>query len=465
MSRLTRKLIVQITLTLCVVFTLSFAVNTYLLPKYFLYEKKNKLDELVTELKQMDFKTLAGNIDAIEDHNQVTIVFSSLSESVDDLNSSLLLQLNRKGITLSKFWLTEENIVILREGGRVNKIFDQAKLKSSFLVNFVTIGNTVFAVGESISHSAETIQIVNRFNAYLWIGMFLLLILLSVLYTKRIVKPLAALVKTAEAISNLTFSKTDIRTGDEIESLARSINQMSDNLKEAHQSLEAKNANLRHFISDISHELKTPLALIHAYASGLQDGLDDGTYSAVIRKQSEEMAGLIDRLLELSRLQEETYLFEPVDFKSLLAETTAAYHNAFRQQNIKLHLDMHLTEDIWVKADRRKLESVLNNWMTNAMIYTSGDYVNIKVETKENALHFQISNPTNTANEAEWERVWEPFYVLESSRSKKFSGTGLGLSITRTILQQHKASFGLSVQGEIVTFYFVLPILYGKFPL
>lgn len=459
MSRLARKLIVQITLTLCVVFTLSFAVNTYLLPKYFLYEKKNKLDKLVTELKRMEFKTLVEYIDAIEDHNQVTIVFSSLSESVNDLNSDLLVQLNRKGIALSKFWLTEESIVILHEGGRVNKLFDQAKLKSSFLVNFVTVGGSVFAVGESISHSADTIQIVNRFNAYLWIGMFLLLVLLSVLYTKRIVKPLAVLNKTAEAISNLTFSKTDIRTGDEIESLARSINQMSDNLKEAHQSLEAKNSNLRQFISDISHELKTPLALIHVYASGLQDGLDDGTYPAVIRKQSEDMAGLIDRLLELSRLQEESFLFEPVNFKSLFDETMAAYHNAFRQQNIELHLDMDVTDDIWIMTDRRKLESVLNNWMTNAMKYTSGDYVKIKIETKENALHFQISNPTNTAKEVEWERIWEPFYVLESSRNKKFSGTGLGLSITRTILQQHNASFGLSVQDETVTFYFVLPIL------
>ncbi|UKS23837.1 HAMP domain-containing histidine kinase [Paenibacillus sp. HWE-109] len=457
MSRLTRKLITQISLTLCVVFLLSFSVNTYLLPKYFLYEKKNKLDELVTALEHMELKTLVAQLETIAEHNQVTIVASSLSESVNDLNSDLLVQLNRKGITLSKFWLTEESMVILREGGRVNKIFDQVKLKSSFLVNFVTVGDTVFAVGESISHSEDTIQIVNRFNAYLWIGMFVLLVLLSVLYTKRIVKPLAELNQAAEAISRLTFIKTDIRTGDEIESLAHSINQMSDNLKEAHQSLEAKNANLRHFISDISHELKTPLALIHVYASGLQDGLDDGTYAAVIRKQSEDMSGLIDRLLELSGLQEDTSLFEPVDFKKLFMETIAVYGNAFRQQGIELQLDVALNEDIRVMADRRKLQSVLNNWMSNAMKYTSGSFVTIKVETKEDVLHFQISNPTHAAKEAEWDRVWEPFYVLESSRSKKFSGTGLGLSITRTILQQHQASYGLTVRDGIVTFYFALP--------
>ncbi|OCT11865.1 two-component sensor histidine kinase [Paenibacillus pectinilyticus] len=459
MSRLTRKLLVQITLTLCVVFLLSFAVNTYLLPKYFLYEKKHKLDELVTELKPMDLKVLSGQMSAIEEHHQVTIVVSSLSESVDDLNSDLLTQLGRKGITLSKFWLTEDSVRILREGGRVNKIFDQAKLKSSFLVNFMSVDGSVIAIGESISHSADTIGIVNRFNAYLWIAMFLLLVLLSVLYTKRIVKPLADLMQTAESISNLTFSRSNIQTGDEIESLARSINQMSDNLREAHQTLEAKNANLRHFISDISHELKTPLALIHVYASGLQDGLDDGTYASVIRKQSEDMAGLIDRLLELARLQEETLLFEPLAFQSLLQDTMAAYHTAFRQMGLELRVDMAVKEEMWVMADRGKLESVLNNWITNAMTYTSSDYVSIKVETIENAVRFQISNPTQHTKEADWARVWEPFYVLESSRSKKFSGTGLGLSITRAILQQHNASFGLTVEEGMVTFYFVMAVL------
>ncbi|MGG1553717.1 sensor histidine kinase [Paenibacillus ferrarius] len=458
MSKLTRKLLTQITLTLSVVFLLSFAVNTFLLPRYFLYEKKNNLDALVTELQPMHLQTIVDRMDAIEKDEQVTLVVSSLSQPVDDLNNNLLLQLNRKGITLSKFWLTEESIATLREGGRVNKIYDQSKLEISFLVNYVSVDGSVLAVGESISHSADTIRIVNRFNAYLWVGMFVLLVLLSVIYTKRIVKPLASLVGTAEEISHLTFSKSDIRTGDEIESLAQSINQMSDSLREAHQSLEEKNANLRHFISDISHELKTPLALIHVYASGLQDGLDDGTYAAVIRKQSEEMAGLIDRLLELSRLQVETFHLEPVEFKSLLSETLEAYATAFHQHNIALQVDMGLADEVWVMADRRKLSSVLHNWLSNAMKYTNdGDFVAIKAEVAENALHFGISNPTQRTNEAEWARVWEPFYVLESSRSKKSSGTGLGLSISRAILQQHNARFGLTVKDGVVTFYFVLP--------
>ncbi|MCM3272983.1 sensor histidine kinase [Paenibacillus elgii] len=458
MSKLSRKLILRIALVICAVCALSMVANTFLLPDYFLYQKKLKLGELTSQLAVMDYRELVPQIEHLEAEHQVTIVYASLSDTTEGVNSWLKERLNRKGIALSKFWLTEESIAKLREGGRVNKIYNQSKLKSSYLVNFFPVGSNVFAIGESISHSSDTIGIVNRFNAYLWIGALILLILLCALYAARIVKPLARLNETAEAISNLSFTKADIKTGDEIESLAHSINVMSDKLEDAHRALEVKNANLRTFIADISHELKTPLSLIQVYASGIKDGLDDGTYADVIRKQSEEMAAMIDRLLELSRLQTEPYRYEPIDFRQLLAETLDAYRPAFRQQGLTLEVDDRLQMEAWVSADRRKLETVLHNFMTNAMKYTTGKRVGITVEAQADSVSFRIANGTDIAEEAGWESVWEPFYVMESSRSKKFSGTGLGLSIAKTILQNHQASFGVHVREGIVEFDFSLPL-------
>jgi signal transduction histidine kinase len=458
MSKLSRKLIIQITTALCVVFVLSFAVNTYFLPKFFLYQKKNKLAELSFELISIPYSSLVQQIGEMEEQYEVTIAYTTLSDPVDDVNNKLLLQFNRKGIALGKFWLTEEGIAKLRDGGQVNKIYDQSKLKSSFLVNFLSVGSSVFAVGESISNSSETIQIVNLFNMYIWLGMLLLLIVLSALYTARIVKPLGKLNETAEAISHLSFTKVDIQTGDEIESLARSINRMSDNLEEAHKSLEAKNANLQTFIADISHELKTPLSLIRVYASGLQDGLDDGTYANVIQQQSDAMSVLIDRLLELSRLQEEIYRFEAINFKHLLAETIEAYRTPYYQCGLELEANIQLPTETWVMADRSKLESVLHNWLMNAMKYTSGVRVTVTSVIKGDSVCFEIANSTDLGEDMPWNLVWEPFYVMESSRSKRFSGTGLGLSISRTILQKHKAQFGLEVRDGVIAFYFQMPL-------
>lgn len=237
------------------------------------------------------------------------------------------------------------------------------------------------------------------------------------------------------------------------------INRMSDKLQDAHQSLEDKNANLRTFIANISHELKTPLSLIRGYASGIKDGLDDGTYADVIRQQSEEMADMVERLLELSRLQVEPYQFGPIDFRQLLMETLDAYRSAFRQQELVLEVDDRLLKETWVRADQRKLESVFHNFIMNAMKYTTDNRISLALETKNDSVYFRIANGADTEDEAKWEQVWEPFNVMESSRSKKFSGTGLGLSIARTILQNHHASFGLLAREGVVEFYFSLPLL------
>lgn len=459
MSKLSYKLITQITLSLCVVFIITFAMNTYFLPKYFLYQKKEKLAALTTELSELPVGALNVQIPAMEQRNHVTIVYTPMSQSINDLNDQMIFQFDRKGITLSKFWLTEENVHLLREGKRVNKLFDQAKLKSSFLVNFLPSGGNVLAVGESISYSTETIGIVNRFNLYIWSGMLLLLILLSALYTARIVKPLAQLNETAKSIADLSFVHADIRTGDEIESLADSINKMSDKLKASQHSLEVRNTNLRTFITDVSHELKTPLSLIQAYAAGIQDGLDDGTFAEVIKRQSEEMGSMISQLLELSKLQTESYELEPTEFHQLSTSTIEDYHIIFRHKNLELIIEDELPPEVWVMADRRKLESVLRNLLTNAMKYTKGNWVTVTSEVRSDAVHFRIANEADTSDKDRWERVWEPFFVMEESRSKQLSGTGLGLSITGTILQKHNASYGHKVGEDRVEFYFSINLI------
>ncbi|ACT01678.1 sensor histidine kinase [Paenibacillus sp. JDR-2] len=459
MSKLSYKLITRITLTLVTVFILTFAMNTYFLPKYFLYQKKEKLASLTAELSSVPANALDSLVQKLEQTRGVTIVYTSMTQNADDLNDQILRQLNRKGITLSKFWLSEENVALLREGKRVNKLYDQAKLKSSFLVNFLPSGGNVLAVGESISYSKETIGIVNRFNLYIWASMLLLLIILSALYTARIVKPLEKLNDTARSIADLSFTHANIRTGDEIESLAGSINRMSDKLKASQQSLEARNANLRTFIADISHELKTPLSLIQAYAAGIQDGLDDGTYAEVIGRQTKHMAGMIDQLLELSRLQTEVYELMPTEFRRLLTTTIDDYRAAFRHKNMELIVDDKLPGEAWVMADNRKLESVLRNLLSNALKYAEGEWVRVAAEVQSSAVHFSILNEADTSQEAKWGQVWEPFFVLEESRSKQLSGTGLGLSITASILRKHHANYGHVAQDGRVEFYFSLSVM------
>ncbi|MCR8645986.1 HAMP domain-containing histidine kinase [Paenibacillus sp. N1-5-1-14] len=458
MNKIGKKLIVRILLALCIVFVLSFVVNTFFLPKYFLYEKKNSLAQLTTQLEQMDTTNLVFQAEKLEKRHGVTIVMTELWGSNEQINYVLKEQLNRKAITLSKFWVTDENLAQVRDGRLVKKIFSQDKLKSSFLVTFMKKDHYIIAVGESISHSADTIQIVNKFNLYIAIGAVVMMVVLSWLFTQQIVKPLAKLKQTAEDISNLKFNKVQIETGDEIEALARSVNKMSDKLELAQHALEERNENLRTFIADISHELKTPLSLIKAYGAGIRDGLDDGTYVNVIEEQADNMSILVDKLLELSRIQTEQYVMQAFDFGELLDKTLSKYQLALQQQGLEITVDRTDLKAPQVWACKPKIEMVLNNFITNAIKYTNDSHIRILVKNEADHLLFTIRNGIKPQNgdSKQWENIWEPFYVMEGSRNKKLSGTGLGLSIVRSILDKHQSRYGVNVEDDQIQFYFTL---------
>lgn len=458
MNKLSRKLFVRFSLIVCLVVLLTYLANTFLLPKYYLHQKKANLAELTAMLDKMEGNELLSDIRRLEQAYGVTIVHVPFMMHIDELNENVKLALGRKGITLSKFWITDDNVAKLAQQETVHKIYSQAKLKSSFLVTFMNKENELYAIGESVAHSDETLQIVNRFALFISAGALLVTLLLSAWSARRILRPLAELKETAEDIAELSFRKADIQTGDEIESLAASVNAMSDKLERAHRELHSRNENLRGFISDISHELKTPLALIKAYAAGIKDGLDDGTYTTVIENQADDMTRLVERLLELSRLQAETYQMTSFDFMELLAETVGKYRAAMTQQGLTVAVDDGGISQMHVIADRAKIEIVLNNLITNAIKYASGTDICITVRLQDSRFTFSIQNSTGEWSEAELERIWEPFSVAERSRSKQLSGTGLGLSLVRTIMQKHDAPYGVTASEGMIEFYISLPV-------
>ena len=122
------------------------------------------------------------------------------------------------------------------------------------------------------------------------------------MFSKRVISPLEELSELTKDIALLNFKKVHIRTGDEIEDLSNSINVMSEQLEIAHNKLEDKNENLKHLIATISHEFKTPLALIKAYSIGVNDGIDDGSYTEVILEQVDNISKLVDDMLLLSKI-------------------------------------------------------------------------------------------------------------------------------------------------------------------
>jgi signal transduction histidine kinase len=457
MSKLSRKLTVYIVLVVCAVFVLSLLVNTLFVPKYVLYKERKELETITKELQVMPLQESIEYAKQLNEENHITVVYESYDTSLDGLNERLRNSFVKQRVTLNKFWITEKKLAQVEQSGIVSELYDQEKLKSSFLVTLMKKDDMLFVVGKSIAHVAGTIQTVNNFNIYITISGVLLAMVLARTFSKRIVSPITELQYVAKDIAELTFSKACIQTGDEIEALASSINEMSEKLQEAQKELERKNNHLQRFLADISHELKTPLAVVKAYVAGIQDGLDDGTYLYIIQQQTDDMTRLVEELLRFSKLQTETYVMEECNLEELLHDVVKKYELTIQQQRLSVHtkketLDVNCT----VIGDKKKLGTVIDNIVSNAVKYSTNHRIDVIIRGDGATCSFSIKNGVSWMSTENVEKIWEPFYVMEKSRNKAMSGTGLGLSIVAEILKKHGALYGHNISDGELEVYFSL---------
>ncbi|TXR95135.1 sensor histidine kinase [Bacillus sp. SH7-1] len=449
MNKLGKKLFLSISLTVILIFTISLLLINYLLPKYNIYKTRESLEGITAQIQSIPSKQLDEAITSIENKGNVTIAYTSINNSEDQINDELRMQLTRKRVALNKLWITKEEIIKVKNFGQSNKIYDQEKIKSSFFVKYIAKEDMLILVGVSIAHSNEIIKTLNSFYLFiLGITIFLIIVLVWIL-SKTITTPLKELSDVAEDISRLKFKKTKVKTNDEIGDLATSINIMSDKLHEAHEDLTDRNEHLKRFMGDVTHELKTPIALVKAYSMGIKDGLDDGTYINTIIKQTNHISNLIEELLRFSKLERDVLQKEEFSIKSLVQSILDKHKIELESKEIDLHVNYNIGDAI-VYADVNKMRMVFQNLISNAIKYTANQTIKITLEDRNESVYFQIQNGMNVEHMKDIDKIWEPFYVVESSRSKDHSGTGLGLAIVKSILERHGFDYGVStIEGEI----------------
>ncbi|MGL5354120.1 MAG: ATP-binding protein [Clostridium sp.] len=394
------------------------------------------------------------NIDVIEENSDLTIAYVNAYENNDNINKELISQYEAKKIKLNKFWVTEETVEAIKSRS-INKIYDQGKPKYSFLTKFIIIDGYIVSIGMSIPYLNETIGIVNKFNTYLMMCALILIGILVLVFSRRIINPIEKLIGLSKDIQSLNFRTEKIQTGDEIEDLANSINSMSISLENAHNELNLQNDSLKIMISDTSHELKTPVALIKVYARGIEDGLDDGTYIETILEQTENMENLIDRLLYWAKFQKNILNKSSFSLSYELLSILKKYELIIKENNIELLLEINEKKRYEVYGDRESIIIVLNNLISNAIKYTNNKKIKVKLLTQNNNVEFKIINGTDSVTIENTNNIWKPFYVVEESRSKDLSGTGLGLPIVKTILENHKFHYGVKLIDGDIEFYIV----------
>lgn len=336
-------------------------------------------------------------------------------------------------------------------------------------------GNIVIAVS-SFQSITEAGSVFKAFYIYIIFFAIIIVLLLSYIYANLISKPLIKLNKVANEMSNLNFSvKSDIESDDEIGTLAKTLNFLSLNLDNALSQLKTANKKLlkdiekekalenmrKDFIAGVSHELKTPIALIQGYAEGIKDNITDEEgrefYLDVILDESNKMETLVTDMLELSKLESPNFSLTLATFNiKMLIETICQKLNSFIiDKNIILTLNL---SDFYVNADKFRIEQVIMNFLTNAIRHTPGNgFIKITLtKFDEFNVIFSIENSGSQISEDDLTNIWDKFYKIDKSRSRTFGGTGLGLSIVKNILHLHKSKFGVHNTESGVEFFFTL---------
>ena len=309
----------------------------------------------------------------------------------------------------------------------------------------------------------------------LWLGFLLLLVLgIDFFMGRFITKPIDKLNASAKRMAGLDFSTPcNLVSTDEFGELSASLNTMAENLQQALARLEDANTQLekdvekerlllserKELVDSLSHEMKTPLGIIRAYAEGLQDETDEAQkqkYAQVIVSEVERMNDLIVTLLDLSALESGAASLNISRFDFVELVETVAGRLLIDAPDTDFELQYELPEQKgFVRTDRRRMEQVLDNLIVNAKknVYPGG-VLRLELTVDDGALHFSIFNQGRPIPESDLPKIWTKFY---RDSGAEYSGSGLGLSIVAQILSMQKLPYGAENLADGVRFYFSIP--------
>ncbi|MDZ5605822.1 ATP-binding protein [Bacillus pseudomycoides] len=218
------------------------------------------------------------------------------------------------------------------------------------------------------------------------------------------------------------------------------------------------------FLANVSHELKTPITSIKGFSETLLDGAMENQqfcehFLHIILKESERMQGLIEDLLDLSKIEQQGFKLNmgTVDMKELLGEIKMVLENKSQDKEIFLQVDV--LRHVSVIGDPSRLKQIFINLVNNAIVYTpAGGTVSVKLLEDEHNAYIKVSDTGIGISKEEIPRIFERFYRVDKARSRNTGGTGLGLSIVKHLVEAHQGTITVdSTVGEGTTFTVALP--------
>ncbi len=488
---------VKLFLTLCIVVIVIIAflilTNNFVLETFYLYSKTKGLVSIYDRINSYyvqeddDSSKIRLELEKAAINSNLDILIQSEGNiSVYSTNRDFMSNITDLNSINDKITRNRKNIVFKNDKIMVRKIEDSTK-GITFLMFSAKLDNDYqLYIRMPFASIKESVRISNKF-LYL-IGGFTILVggIVVSFISRRFTTPILELNSIANKMSKLDFSHkyrtTD--TEDEINNLGKSINTMSDKLENTIKQLKETNIELekdieekskidemrKQFISDVSHELKTPIALIQGYSEGLIENVntDDENrkfYASVILDEANKMDKLVAQLLELMKLEYGKREFNNKEFDvcELIKEVIRKSKVMLEEKEITVQFDEDAS--VMVLADDFYIEQVITNYFTNAIKHVKGENgqklikINITPYIENNIVRISVFNTGENIKEEDLTRIWNRFYKADESRNREDGGTGIGLSLVKAVMNNYKKQYGVINKENGVEFYFDLELI------
>lgn len=362
-----------------------------------------------------------------------------------------------------------------------NYVIRQSRDRVSNMESLEMIGNLesgdYFIMRTPLESIRDSVMLSNRF--YVGIGTVAIVISAVIIYlfSRKVTKPVLELADISKRMTALDFdAKFKSKGENEIDILGEHMNQLSEALEKTISELKTANNELRRdieqkekidemrkeFLSNVSHELKTPLALIQGYAEGLKDGISEDVesqefYCEVIVDEAQKMNQMVKKLLTLNEVEfgKQTVSVERFDVAELIEGLAQSCSLLVEQKGGELRTKV--AGPLYVWSDELKIEEVLTNYISNACNHLDGKrIVEIKAEQKEEKVRISVFNTGKQIPEEDLERIWEKFYKVDKAHTREYGGSGIGLSIVKAIMDSVNGTYGVKNYTNGVEFWIEL---------
>lgn len=464
---------------------LCWFINNTFLEEYYLRNKQEVMIEAFTVINNasnqgaistedfdIEFQRICGknNISIIILDTETNIIKASMNE-YEVLIRQLIDYIFDKNMP------REEKILSKVEQYEI-RLMEDARLRQEYMDMWGILDNgNLFLFRTPIEGIRESVALANRFLAYVGIGATIFSALIILLVSRKVTEPIMELANISQRMKHLDFdAKYTGKSKTEVALLGQNINELSETLETTISELKSANNELKkdiekkneidemrkEFLSNVSHELKTPISLIQGYAEGLKEGISDDAesrdfYCEVIMDEASKMNNMVKKLLALNNLEfgNNTVAMERFDVTALIRTYLQSAELLCSRKEIKVQMDNYPPINVW--ADEFMVEEVFGNYFSNAMNHVAQDKViDVKLVLKDNKVRVSVFNTGVPIPQESIPRIWEKFYKVDKARTREYGGSGVGLSIVKAIMDSLNQRYGVVNYENGVEFWFEL---------